>query len=209
MVLLTFAILGISAMAWKGVYEDCKKASANSRVQRERYDLSKHFEEVLKCSNVRRKKQDGHKYLPADGWKQCIPYLERQAYTTDKDIAEFRNHYEKVRQKELGRIQNHWEDEYETACKEYLSSSMAVTEFVFEKRFYAFFDYEFVLDLADELYEKTFMGQMAVKRPKVVGLPDATNEAYVMVWVLRCNGGSYKAKEYFRACCRYLGKPID
>ena len=86
---------------------------------------------------------------------------------------------------------------------------VGTSEFVFEKKFYAFFDYEFVQELADELYEKTFMHDMAVKRPKVVGLPDATNDAYVMVWVIRCPGGSYKAKEYFRACCRCLGKPID
>lgn len=209
MVLLTFALLGISAMAWKGVYDDCKKASANSRIQNERYNLSKHFEEVLKCSNVKRKKQDGHKYLPADGWKQCISYIERQAYTSDKDITEFINHYEKIRKEELNKIQKHWNDEYQKARQEYLSSSGSTQEFVFEKKFYAFFDYEFVQELADELYAKTFMHDMAVKRPKVVGLPDATNDAYVMVWVIRCPGGSYKAKEYFRACCRYLGKPID
>jgi hypothetical protein len=63
--------------------------------------------------------------------------------------------------------------------------------------------------MADELYEKTFRGQMAVKRPKVVGLSDATNTAYVMVRVLRCPGGRYKAKEYFKVCCRYFEKPID
>ncbi|MDY3097409.1 hypothetical protein [Methanobrevibacter sp.] len=38
---------------------------------------------------------------------------------------------------------------------------------------------------------------------------EATNEAYVMVWVLKCYGGKPKVKKYFRACCRYLDKPID
>lgn len=208
MVLLTFALLGISAMAWKGVYDDCKKASANSRVQNERYNLHKHFEEVLRCSNVRRAKQDGFKYLKEDDWRLCIPYIKRQPYTTDKDIEEFRKHYENVRQKEMARIRNHWKNEYKKAHKEYLSSPKSAHEFVFEKEFYAFYDEQFVKELADELYEKTFMGDMAVQRPKVVEIP-ATNEAYVMVWVLKCYGGKPKVKKYFRACCRYLDKPID
>ena len=58
---------------------------------------------------------------------------------------------------------------------------------------------QFVKELADELYEKTFMGNMAVQRPKVVEIP-ATNEAYAMIWVIRCYGGNPKAKKYFKAC---------
>lgn len=206
--LLALASMAIASAAWSGVVQDCKKASANSRVKNEKYNLHKHFEDVLRCSNVRRKKQDGHKYLPAGGWEQCIPYIKRQPYTTDKDIKEFINHYEKVRQKELSKINNHWEYEYEKVRKEYLSSPRPTKEFIFEKNFYAFFDEQFVKELADELYEKTFMGDMAVQRPKVVEIP-ATNEAYAMIWVIRCYGGKLKAKKYFRACCRYLEKPID
>ena len=207
--LLALASMAIASAAWSGVVQDCKKASANSRVQNERYNLHKHFEDVLRCSNVRRAKQDGFKYLKADDWKQCIPYIKRQPYTTDKDIEEFRKHYEKVRQRELGKIRNHWKYEYEKAHREYLSNPMSTQEFIFEKNFYAFFDEQFVMDLADELYEKTFMRDMAVTRPKVVELPNATNEAYVMVWVVRCHGGSHQVKKYFKACCRYLDKPID
>ncbi len=207
MVLLTFALLGISAMAWKGMLEDNRKDSANRRVRTAGYSLNR-FEDVLICSNVKRKKQDGFKYLPANGWRAAIAYIRRQPYTTEKDEVEFKNHYEKVRQQELDRIKNHWKDEYEKAHNEYLSSPESTQEFIFEKKFYAFFSEQFVKDLADELYEKTFMGDMAVTRPKVAEIK-ATNEAYVMVWVLRCSGGSYKAKEYFKVCCRYLGKPID
>ena len=208
MVLLTFAAIAISAMAWKGVVDDCKKTSANGKVKREGYSLAQ-FEEVLRCSNVRRSKQDGFRYLNPGEWEKCIPYIRRQPYTTDKDIIEFKNHYEKVRQKEVNQIRNHWKEEYEKVRNEYLASPKSEREFVFEKKFYAFFDAQFVKELADELYEKTFMKATAVTRPKVVELPDATNEAYVMVWVIRCYGGSYQAKKYFKACCRYLGKPIN
>ena len=207
MVLLTFAALAIAGAAIKGVTKDIKKSVADNRIENDEYSLD-HFEDVLTACFVTRKKQDGMKYLPEDGWKECISYVRRQPYTTEKDVKEFINHYEKVRQRELGKIRNKWKIEYENARREYLSNPTSSHEFVFEKKFYAFFDEEFVRELASELYEKTFMGDMAVQRPKVVPI-EATNEAYVMVWVLKCYGGKPKVKKYFRACCRYLDKPID
>lgn len=207
MVLLTFAALAIAGAAIKGVTKDIKKSVADNRIENDEYSLD-HFEDVLTACFVTRKKQDGMKYLPENGWKDCISYVRRQPYTTEKDVKEFINHYRKVRQRELGKIRNKWKTEYENARREYLSNPASSREFVFEKKFYAFFDEKFVRELASELYDKTFMGDMAVQRPKVVPI-EATNEAYVMVWVLKCYGGKPKAKKYFRVSCRYLDKPID
>ena len=208
MVLLTFALLGISALAWSGAVKDAKASSADRRIRNAGYNLNRDFENVLRACHVKRKSKDGVKYLPENGWKSCVSYVRRQPYTTEKDVEKFITHYEKVRQKELANVSNQWEQEYETAHREYLSNPKSNRESVFEKEFYAFFDEVFVRELADELYEKTFMGDMAVQRPKVVPI-EASNEAYVMVWVLHCYGGKSKAKKYFRACCRYLNKPID
>lgn len=208
MVLLTFALLGISALAWSGAVKDAKASSADRRIRNAGYNLNRDFENVLRACHVKRKSKEGVKYLPENGWKSCVSYVRRQPYTTEKDVEKFITHYEKVRQKELANVSNQWEQEYEKAHREYLSNPKSNRESVFEKEFYAFFDEKFVRELADELYEKTFMGDMAVQRPKVVPI-EASNEAYVMVWVLHCYGGKSKAKKYFRACCRYLNKPID
>ena len=206
--LLALASMAIAASALSGAAKDMNASSADRRVRNNGYNLYRDFEDVLRVCYVSRKKQDGIKYLPEGEWKRCISYIRRQPHTTDKDVENFINHYEIVRQRELNKINKHWKDEYDKAHKEYLSNPMSNRELVFEKEFYAFFDEEFVRDLADELYEKTFMGDMAVQRPKVVPI-EASNEAYVMVWVLHCYGGKSKVKEYFRACCRYLNKPID
>ena len=206
--LLALASMAIASAVWNDIAKDAKASNADRRVRNSGYDLNRDFEDVLRVCHVRRKKQDGIKYLPEDGWRDCISYVRRQPYTTEKDVKEFINHYEKVRQREMAKITNHWKYEYEDVYREYLSNPMSEREFVFEKKFYAFYDEQFVKELADELYEKTFMGDMAVQRPKVVEIP-ATNEAYAMIWVIRCYGGKLKAKKYFRACCRYLEKPID
>ena len=81
-------------------------------------------------------------------------------------------------------------------------------EIVFEKTHYLF-DEEFVTNLANNLYYNTFMGEMAVQKPKVVFNPDATNISFHEVWVLRIPGGKQKAKKYWKVCSRKLGYPID
>ena len=121
MVLLTFAALAIAGAAIKGVTKDIKKSVADNRIENDEYSLD-HFEDVLTACFVTRKKQDGMKYLPEDGWRDCISYVRRQPYTTEKDVKEFINHYEKVRQREMAKITNHWKYEYEDDYREYLSN---------------------------------------------------------------------------------------
>ena len=122
MVLLTFALLGISALAWSGAVKDAKASSADRRIRNAGYNLNRDFENVLRACHVKRKSKDGVKYLPENGWKSCVSYVRRQPYTTEKDVEKFITHYEKVRQKELANVSNQWEQEYEKAHREYLSN---------------------------------------------------------------------------------------
>ena len=101
MVLLTFALLGISALAWSGAAKDAKASNADRRVRNSGYDLNRDFEDVLRACHVQRKSQDGVKYLSEDDWKSCVSYIQRQPYTTDKDVEMFRLRYNRIRKQEL------------------------------------------------------------------------------------------------------------
>ena len=208
MVLLTFALLGISALAWSGAAKDAKASNADRRVKNSGYDLDRDFENVLRACHIQRKSQDGIKYLPEDRWRDCVSYILRQPYTTEKDVEMFRLRYNRIRKQELKKVQDKWDQNYNRAYQEYLSSTEPVTTITFEKTHYLF-DEEFVVNLADNLYQNTFFGEMATQPPKVVFNPDATNISFHEIWVIRCPGGKQKAKKYWKACSRKLGFPID
>ncbi len=208
MVLLTFALLGISALAWSGAAKDAKASNADRRVRNSGYDLNRDFEDVLRACHVQRKSQDGVKYLSEDDWKSCVSYIQRQPYTTDKDVEMFRLRYNRIRKQELKKVQDKWDQNYNNAYQDYLSSNEPVETITFEKTHYLF-DEEFVVNLADNLYQNTFMGEIATQPPKVVFNPDATNISFIEVWVLRVPGGKRNAKKYWKACSRKLGFPID
>ena len=208
MVLLTFALLGISALAWSGAAKDAKASNADRRVRNSGYDLNRDFEDVLRACHVQRKSQDGVKYLSEDGWKSCVSYIQRQPYTTDKDVEMFKLRYNRIRKHELKKVQDKWNQNYNNVYQDYLSSNEPVETITFEKTHYLF-DEEFVVNLADNLYQNTFMGEIATQPPKVVFNPDATNISFIEVWVLRVPGGKRNAKKYWKACSRKLGFPID
>ena len=208
MVLLTFALLGISALAWSGAAKDAKASNADRRVRNSGYDLNRDFEDVLRACHVQRKSQDGVKYLSEDGWKSCVSYIQRQPYTTDKDVEMFKLRYNRIRKHELKKVQDKWNQNYNNVYQDYLSSNEPVETITFEKTHYLF-DEEFVVNLADNLYHNTFMGEMATQPPKVVFNPNATNISFIEVWVLRVPGGKRNAKKYWKACSRKLGFPID
>ena len=208
MVLLTFALLGISALAWSGAAKDAKASNADRRVRNSGYDLNRDFEDVLRACHVQRKSQDGVKYLSEDGWKSCVSYIQRQPYTTDKDVEMFKLRYNRIRKQELKKVQDKWDQNYNNAYQDYLSSNEPVETITFEKTHYLF-DEEFVVNLADNLYQNTFMGEIATQPPKVVFNPNATNISFIEVWVLRVPGGKRNAKKYWKVCSRKLGFPID
>ena len=171
--------------------------------------MDRDFEDVLRACHISRKKQDGVRYLPEDGWKSCVSYIQRQPYTTDRDIKMFRMRYNRIRKQELKKVQDKWNQNYNRAYQEYLSSTEPVVEIVFEKTHYLL-EEDVVFDLVDKLYNETFFGQeLAVQKPKVVFNPDATNISFHEVWVLKIPGGKQKAKKYWKACSRKLGYPID
>ena len=208
MVLLTFALLGISALAWSGAAKDAKASNADRRVRNSGYDLNRDFEDVLRACHVQRKSQDGVKYLSEDGWKSCVSYIQRQPYTTDKDVEMFKLRYNRIRKHELKKVQDKWNQNYNNVYQDYLSSNEPVETITFEKTHYLF-DEEFVVNLADNLYQNTFMGEIATQPPKVVFNPNATNISFIEVWVLRVPGGKRNAKKYWKVCSRKLGFPID
>lgn len=207
MVLLTFAALAIAGAAIKGATKDVVKASADNKIRREGYNIF-HFEDVLKACHVTRKKQDGMKYLPEDGWKNCIHYIESQPYTTQKDIDNFINRYERVRKQEISNIENIWKRNYNRVYDELQNSTAPATKVVFEKTHYLFDD-DFVKSLVDDLYNKTMMGEFALQKPKVVFNPNATNISFKEIWVLKIPGGKTQAKKCWKVSSRYLGYPID
>lgn len=206
--LLALASIAIASAALSGAANDAKASNADRRIRNVGYDLDRDFEDVLRACHISRKKQDGVRYLPEDGWKSCVSYIQRQPYTTDRDVEMFRMRYDRVRRQELKKVQDKWDQIYNNAYKEYLSSTEPVTTMTFERTHYLF-DEEFVVNLADNLYHNTFFGEMATLPPKVVFNPDATNISFHEIWVIRCPGGKQKAKKYWKACSRKLGFPID
>ncbi len=206
--LLALASMAIASAVWNDIAKDAKASNADRRVRNSGYDLNRDFEDVFRVCHVRRKKQDGIKYLPEGGWRDCISYIERQPYTTDKDVEMFKLRYNRIRKHELKKVQDKWDQNYSNVYQEYLSSTEPVTTITFEKTHYLFDD-EFVVNLADNLYQNTFMGEIATQPPKVVFNPDATNISFIEVWVLRVPGGKRNAKKYWKVCSRKLGFPID
>lgn len=206
--LLALASLAIASAVWNDIAKDAKASNADRRVRNSGYDLNRDFEDVLRACHIQRKSQDGIKYLPEDRWRDCVSYILRQPYTTEKDVEMFRLRYNRIRKQELKKVQDKWDQNYNNAYQEYLSSTEPVTTITFEKTHYLF-DEEFVVNLADNLYQNTFMGEIATQPPKVVFNPDATNISFIEVWVLRVPGGKRNAKKYWKACSRKLGFPID
>ncbi|MBQ6629875.1 MAG: hypothetical protein IJH65_13800 [Methanobrevibacter sp.] len=207
--LLALASIAIASAALSGAANDAKASNADRRVRNLGYDLDRDFEDVLRACHISRKKQDGVKYLPEDRWRDCVSYILRMPYTTDKDVEMFRLRYNRIRKQELKKVQDKWDQNYNNAYQEYLSSTEPVVEIVFEKTHYLL-EEDVVLDLVDKLYNETFFGQeLAVQKPKVVFNPDATNISFHEVWVLKVPGGKQKAKKYWKVCSRKLGFPID
>ena len=206
--LLALASMAIASAVWNDIAKDAKASNADRRVRNSGYALDRDFEDVLRACHVQRKSQDGVKYLSEDGWKSCVSYIQRQPYATDKDVEMFRLRYNRIRKQELKKVQDKWDQNYNNAYQEYLSSTEPVETITFEKTHYLF-DEEFVVNLADNLYHNTFMGEIATQPPKVVFNPNATNISFIEVWVLRVPGGKRNAKKYWKACSRKLGFPID
>lgn len=209
MVLLTFAALAVAAAAWGGVVKDAKASNADRKVRNLGYDLNRDFEDVLRACHVKRKSQDGIKYLPEDRWRDCTTYILRQPNTTEKDVEMFRLRYNRIRKQELKKVQNKWDRDYNKVYQEYLSSTEPVVEIVFEKTHYLL-EEDVVLDLVNRMYCETFFGQeLAVQKPKVVFNPDATNISFHEVWTIKVPGGKANAKKYWKASSRKVGYPID
>lgn len=206
--LLCLASMAIAASALSGAAQDVKASSADKRVRKGQYNLNTDFEDVLDACHVRRKKMDGIKILPENGWRDCVQYIRRMPYTNEKDVRMFELRYNRIRKQELKKLEDKWEQNYNRAYHEYRSSTEPVETITFEKTHYLF-EEEFVVNLADDLYHNTFMGELATQKPKVVFNPNATNISYIEVWVLRVPGGKRNAKRYWKACSRYLGYPID
>lgn len=206
--LLALASMAIAASALSGAAQDMKASNADKRVRNGAYNLDSDFEDVLKVCNIRRKRMDGVKILPENGWLDCVQYIRRMPYTTEKDVRMFQMRYDRIRKQELKKLEDKWEQNYKNAYQEYRSSTEPVETITFEKTHYLF-DEEFVVNLADDLYHNTFMGEMAIQKPKVVFNPNATNISFHEVWVLRVPGGKAKAKKYWKVSSRYLGYPID
>lgn len=206
--LLALASMAIASAVWKDVAKDVKASNADKRVRNAGYNLDRDFENVLQICHVSRKRMDGVKILPEDGWRSCVSYIQRQPNTTDKDVRMFELRYNRIRKQEMKKLEDKWNRSYQRAYQEYLSSSQPVEKIVFEKTHYLF-EEEFVTNLANNLYYNTFMGEMAVQKPKVVFNQTATNISFHEVWVLRIPGGKQKAKKYWKACSRKLGYPID
>ena len=204
-ILLAFAAIAASAWGWGCAARDMKEMAVENKLKHEPYDLDKHFEDVLVHSNVKRIKIDGKKYLPKNGYNDCISFIERQPLTTKKDIDKFIAKYNEIRNEELKSIQEIWDRDYEALRREYLTSTEAVSTFTFEKKFYLR-EKDFVNNLSNRLLNETFFGKMAVAEPKVVYNPRSTNISYINVWRIQCTSYS-KAGQYYNACCRKLGYP--
>ena len=205
--LLFLGAMAASAWGWGCATRDMKEMAVENKLKHEPYDLVKHFEDILVHSNVKRKKIDGKKYLPENGYNDCISFIERQPLTTKKDVDEFIAKYKEKRNEELKYIQEVWDREYDTLLQEYLNSTKAVSVFTFEKKFYLM-DEDWVNELSNRLLNETFFGKMAVSEPKVVKNPRSTNISYINVWRIECTSYS-KAWQYYKACCRKIGYPID
>ena len=206
--LLCLASMAIAASALSGAAQDVKASNADKRIRRGQYNLNTDFEDVLNACHVRRKRVDGIKILPENAWMDCVQYIRRMPYTTEKDVRMFQMRYDRIRERELKRLEDKWEQNYKNTYQEYRSSTEPVETITFEKIHYLFDD-EFVVNLANDLYHNTFMGEMATQKPKVVFNPNATNISFIEVWSLRVPGGKAKANKYWKVCSRYLGYPID
>lgn len=193
--------LGIAASVAYGlgnIASDVKTASCKQELNKEPYNLDQ-FETVLRLCRVKRHKYDGFPILDSN-CESCLDYIRRQPLTDEEDVKAFIDKFNAVRNKELQAFLCHWEDIYNETYETEIMNTKCSNVVIFEKEHYLT-NYAEVNAHAQELYDSTFFGEIALARPKVFKDGNAITE----VWALSC-GDKLKAKEYYEMCSKVLGK---
>ena len=194
--------LGIAASIAYGMgtaASDIKTKSCKKELNKEQYSLNQ-FEQILRLCRVKRINYDGFKILEECGFKYCIDYVRRQPLTTEDDVRDFINKYNSVRNAEIREFLCYWEDIYNATYEQEIDGNKCSNVITFEKKHYLS-TYEKAYNHAQELFEDTFFGELAVARPKII----VESNAVVEVWALHCDN-LYLANKYYEMCSKVLGK---
>lgn len=197
---LTFLIVmgsslhGISVMA-----SDIKTASCKSELNKEQYSLDQ-FDTVLRLCRVKRYKYDGFKVLEERGYEKCLPYIRRQPLSTEEDVDAFIERYNDIRDIEIRQFLCYWEDIYYDTYEAEIKNKKCSRVITFENKHFLS-SYDYVYNHAQDLYDNTFFGEIAVARPKII----RESNKIIEVWALHCSN-TMDAKWYYEVCSKVLGQ---
>lgn len=157
------------------------------------------FELILQANGIRRTEfkslvgGDSTFVLAENSYRKCLNFIYQQALTDESDEQRFIEHYRQIRQKELEVQHQVWNSEYEQFISELELDNDST--FIFEMQICAI-DHQ---RLVDEVYNKTILGDLAVKKGKAI-VNNLNGRRHL--WVLKGINSRFAAEKLYRICAR-------
>lgn len=217
MVLLELLTLGSVAYAFAGCISSAKTARLEQKLEkRGDLDVVRDFDLILEINRVHRDYgsfiDDKIPVLPENGYQECLKFIMEQPLTTKSDEERFIAHYNKIREQDLNKRQEIFDNEYIKYRKSYYSNlarcnnpntdDKLITS-VFRKEYWLnnLSGYEHQQRI-NRIYFETFFGDIATQPAKL--LYGEEKGSYVEIWHVKF-WNKYNIDKYYSACCKKVG----
>lgn len=217
MVLLELVTLASLAYACAGCISSAKTAKWEQELEkRGDLDVVRDFDLILKINRVHRGYgsyvDDKIPVLPEYGYRECLKFIREQPLTTKVDEERFIAHYNKIRQQDLNKRQEIFDNEYIKYRQSYYSNlercnnpntDDKLITFVFRREYWLnnLTGYEHQQRI-NKLYFETFFGDIASQPAKL--LYDSEKGSYVEIWYVKF-WNKYNIDKYYSVCCKRVG----
>ncbi|MBR2557338.1 MAG: hypothetical protein IKE95_03060 [Methanobrevibacter sp.] len=210
--LLALFSIGLTAKMIAEVGKDVTKIPAREQIQDDTrngtFSVVQDFEQILYICDVKRKKHNSSvAVLPYNGYTKCLKYIRDHPLTSiPEDEERFIEHYNRVLSKEIGARQEEYDKRYFEMKDEVeaLMSAGVNYEVVEFKHIDVLTDMEYVDQKVNEIYNNTFFGDMAIKKPKII--QGGSSSSFREIWALKVPATmKIHLKDYYKVCSQRCG----
>lgn len=218
-ILLGILTLGTALYGMAGCVASAKHAITEKELEsRGDLDVIRDFDLILKLNGV------GYSYeeywddddkvlvLEENGYLECLKYIQQQPLTSDEDIKLFIEHYNKLRNEQIKKRQERFNESYNLSrryfyqdlekCNNPNIENYKIKTIVYRKEHWKLISGHEHMERISKLYFETFWGDIATQPAKLVF--DFDLRCYIEIWHVKFYA-KYPLDDYYSRCCKRLG----
>ena len=209
--LLALFSIGLTAKMIAEVGKEVTRVPARSNIveasNQGNFDVVDNFWDIVTACGVKKKKFNSSvAVLEPYGYKKCLPLIRDHHLTTKEDEQRFIAYYEKVMTDQINQRQEEYDQRYfkVKAEAESLMNSGDDYEIVKFEHLDVLITSEQVNQKVDQIYNNTFFGDLAFKKPKI--RLNSSGNSYTIIWALKIpTSMRLHLKEYYKSCSERCG----